>query len=734
MPDTVDFFFRSVFLGGILTTSIYCFVTWLSRGRDKLFLGYGMFTLASTGLFFFRRVFPFLISAGPEGAAAAEILTAIFVNLMVGSGLYYFLVFLRVPRGGAFYRFFIIAYAVLSAFMLGVIPLSLQPGQSWWLSLFYVAVGAFTFLGVLYLIRVIKRRETPFQRDKRILFYLGAVLLFLVVLSIIKVFITLFPFHIMLLAIYCFLLFFFFIHGSKLNADYRELVELKTDLERKVTTRTEEVEELHRKKQRFFIMFTHETKTPLTLVSSYLERYMAQSPAHPDLDIIKRNLGKLRNDMTNYLEYEKLMTDYEHFDHDQTTDIGWLLREKVILFRPLAAAKHIDLRETLTEGMTLAADPAALDHVINNLLDNAVKYTPDGGRIEAVLSRKPKKILLTVRDTGVGITTEQQEHIFDPFYQVSRKQGPIQGIGMGLSIVRQIMEGLNGTITIKSRPAPRQPKKGERAWVTEITAAFPRRKPPGAAARRVEGAFAVSRPAGPFTPVPAPGLPHDREKPTLFFVEDNAELLYFLLTGLEDRFNVYGAANGAAALERIDSLPKPDVIISDIMMDVMDGYEFFNRLKTRPRYDDVPFIFLTAVSSPLEKIKSLSGGAVDFITKPLSGLAELEAKISSLLEFVSRKTALLKKDLLERLRQVMAQEQRNLSGQDDLLERNMHSFGLTERESRIVECLREGLQNKEISARLGTSTRTVDTHLYNIYRKTGAQNRIDLLNRLLTQH
>ncbi len=168
------------------------------------------------------------------------------------------------------------------------------------------------------------------------------------------------------------------------------------------------------------------------------------------------------------------------------------------------------------------------------------------------------------------------------------------------------------------------------------------------------------------------------------------------------------------------------------MMDVMNGYDFFTRLKERPRYHDVPFIFLTAVSSPLDKIKSLSEGAVDFITKPLSGIAELKAKISSLLEFVNRKTELIKSDLFDKLRQVMAEEQKKLTGEDGLLQRNMESFGLTDREQRIVECLREGLQNKEISAKLGTSTRTIDNHLYNIYRKTGSQNRTDLLNRLLS--
>ncbi len=233
MPESLDFFIRVLFLGGILTTSIYCFVTWLSRGRDRLYLGYGLFTLSSALLVFFRRVYPFFTNGHSDPLAA--IMAAIFINCLAGSGLYYFLVFLKVPPKSGFYRFFIGFYIGISGGMIAALALRFAFGQSWPFTVYYILIGIFTFLGLLYVVRVIKRKEITFRLEKRLLFYFAAILMFLIVLSVIAVITALIPFSLLIPVLYGFLLFFFFIHGSKLNADYRELSALKTDLEQKVS-------------------------------------------------------------------------------------------------------------------------------------------------------------------------------------------------------------------------------------------------------------------------------------------------------------------------------------------------------------------------------------------------------------------------------------------------------------------------------------------------------------------
>jgi DNA-binding NarL/FixJ family response regulator len=214
-------------------------------------------------------------------------------------------------------------------------------------------------------------------------------------------------------------------------------------------------------------------------------------------------------------------------------------------------------------------------------------------------------------------------------------------------------------------------------------------------------------------------------------VEDNADFLLLLTASLGEKYNAYGALSGGDALGKLETIPKPDLVVSDIMMEGMDGYAFFHELKKQPRFEDVPVIFLTAVSSPLERLKSLSEGVVDFITKPLSSVAELEAKIESLLELLRRKTEGVRREVLDKVIQAVGDERRDLNRQSERLQDRMAAFKLTDREQRIVALLREGLQNKEISARLEIATRTIDNHLYNIYRKTGCQSRMELLNKLL---
>jgi signal transduction histidine kinase/DNA-binding NarL/FixJ family response regulator len=725
----LDFFIKVFFFGGIFTTSLYCFITYFSRGRDKLFLGYGLFTLTSSFLFFARRVLPQFIPG--DANPWPDSLSLVFINCAVGCGLYYFLIFFGIKRKQRAFGFFLVAFIAVTAVMLTTLALFLAGLEKPPFIFYYIFVGAFTISGLVYVIRAIVLRQAAYRLNKRLLIYLGCVFLFLLALSILNVFVPLIAFYLIIPGLYALLVFFYFLHGSKLNLDYRELVGLKTELEGKVRIRTEQVEDLHRKKQRFFLTVTHETKTPLTLVAGCLDRYMESAPPHPDLDLMKRTLAALRTNLSNHLDFEKLLSDTEHFDHDQTTDLVRLLKEKAALFQPLALKKGLALETSLPEALSIAADPAALDQVINNLLDNAVKYTQPGGRVAVALGKKGATVILSVRDTGIGISPELREHMFDPFSQGSHKGGHVQGIGMGLAIVRQIVDGLGGEIGIKSRP----PQKSG-SWVTEIEVAFPGMLADKKRALAAGPAFTVSEPEDTIAPAgrisPAAGVGHDPYLATVLLVEDNADLLQFLISSLGRLFNAYGASDGRAALDRIDALPKPDVIVSDIMMEGMDGYAFFAALQALPRYRDVPFIFLTAVSSPLEKLKSLSGGAIDFITKPLASVAELEAKIASLLELLKRRSAQTKGDMFDKLSRVIAEERSDLPRREHVFRENLAAFGLTDQERRIVECLRKGMQNKEISARLGSATRTVDNHLYNIFRKTGSQNRVELLNRLLS--
>jgi signal transduction histidine kinase len=119
-------------------------------------------------------------------------------------------------------------------------------------------------------------------------------------------------------------------------------------------------------------------------------------------------------------------------------------------------------------------------------------------------------------------------------------------------------------------------------------------------------------------------------RPTVLLVEDNLNLLYYMHANLRDTYNVFWATNGQEALEKLQNIPRPDIIVADIMMDVMDGYQFYEELSRREQYRDIPFIFLTARTSLDEKLKGLSSGAIDYIYKPFV-MSELTAKIASII-------------------------------------------------------------------------------------------------------
>jgi signal transduction histidine kinase/DNA-binding NarL/FixJ family response regulator len=726
--DPIDFFIRSFFFGGLLTTSIYCFIAFLSRGREKSSLGYTLFSLAAASLFFFRRLLP--LFPGAVDSSLVDSLSLVAIQGVVASGTFVFLYFLNIRRGTQAFRFFLTGISVLTLALFGTLVLHFVIRETWPTYVYYSFVGLFTLCGLLYIFWGVLTRRRAFPRERRMLVYLIVLLLYLAALAGITVLTGGGNYYFVIISFYTLLIAFFYVQGAKMNSDYRELSALKDNLEKKVADRTARIEELHRNKQQFFINFTHDTKTPLTLISSYLERYIRRAPPHPDLEIIQRNLETLRRDMADYLDFEKFSSDQELFDHDRETDCSWLLREKIILFQPLAEKKRITLTERVQAAVNVAVDPAAAGKIISNLLDNALKYTEPGGRVEASIVKKGGTVRLSVRDTGIGISREAQEHIFEPFYQAGHKKSGAQGVGMGLAIVRRIVDDLGGEISIRSGTEKQPLKINGRTWITEITVTVGRRR--SRPAGRTGEVFAVPRPVD-TTAAPA-GVPdpvHDPAKATVLVVEDNADFLLLLTASLGEKYNAYGALSGGDALGKLETIPKPDLVVSDIMMEGMDGYAFFHELKKQPRFEDVPVIFLTAVSSPLERLKSLSEGVVDFITKPLSSVAELEAKIESLLELLRRKTEGVRREVLDKVIQAVGDERRDLNRQSERLQDRMAAFKLTDREQRIVALLREGLQNKEISARLEIATRTIDNHLYNIYRKTGCQSRMELLNKLL---
>ncbi|MCG8572154.1 MAG: response regulator, partial [Spirochaetes bacterium] len=382
----------------------------------------------------------------------------------------------------------------------------------------------------------------------------------------------------------------------------------------------EAVEAAIEQKTSFFINVVHESKTPLTLIKNHLEDYIQYHSQNQDLEIIKNNVNKLLRDMTNYLDVEKMQHTNFIFNHDAVICLSDFLEEKYRLFKKMADIKEIDLQKNIGENIFIKADPSALDRIINNLLENALKYTDRFGIIHLKLSKTNDEIQLIIQDTGPGIAEDLKKNIFIPYFQVSHQKKNNQGIGMGLYIVKKAIDSLGGLIQLKS-------KMGTGSQFTVKLPLFKDIDSKNVQKNIIETIHPVKIISEHFT---IKDGPYEQGKNNLLIVDDNIDMLNSLRSHLKAQYNLFFAVNGTDALHKINIIPKPELIISDIMMDHMDGITLFTKISQIENFQDIPFIFLTARTSLDDKIKAVSNGAVDYIYKPFS-FTELKTKIYAIL-------------------------------------------------------------------------------------------------------
>jgi DNA-binding LacI/PurR family transcriptional regulator/signal transduction histidine kinase/DNA-binding NarL/FixJ family response regulator len=494
--------------------------------------------------------------------------------------------------------------------------------------------------------------------------------------------------------------------------------EYAGQLEEKVKERTRQLELSTRERADFFNDVAHEIKNPLTLISNYLDAYIAKQGMSDELKVLKSKFEALLEVMVDYLSRDKIERGKIVYRHDQIADFSDIVRNDVILFRESARRKDIRLDDAVEPGIAVAVDPEALERVVGNLLQNAVRFTKPGGAIKVVLRRKEARIEFIVKDTGIGLSAEQMKHIFKRYYQVDGAGEAAAGIGLGLDIVKRIIDEVGAGIRVAS-------VKGKD---TTFTCTFaPARSP--------------ARLKAPLKRRTAPSAALETDKDTtreerghLLFVEDNAELLAYLVENTKELFNVYQAHNGLDALETLKRSPKPNIIVSDVLMDKIDGFRFFEVLMKDDNYRDIPFLFLTGVNTQVDRLKALHQGAVDYIAKPFR-MDELIAKIQSNLRI---QEALKKKNVLllgNQLYRALEDSLRKNKGgvSDSGFEDINHLYfkhGISRQEIEVISLLRLGLLHKEIAARLNVSINTVRTYIARIYKKINVNSSLELFDKL----
>ncbi|MBN2135443.1 MAG: response regulator [Acidobacteria bacterium] len=479
----------------------------------------------------------------------------------------------------------------------------------------------------------------------------------------------------------------------------------------------EKLRKANEQKTQFFINVAHETKTPLTLIRNYLERSIERHPSDNDLAIVKQNIDIMLQNILNLLDAERLSKGMMSFSHDSFIDLSEASRQKCALFRPVAEKKNITISLNAEKDIIIKIDPDALDRILNNLLDNAVKYTQKGGKVSIKVRKTNGKAILRVSDNGPGLSVDTILHLFDPYYQLSQKRTSKQGIGVGLSIVKKIIDDLSAVITASNN------KNGGASFICEFIACTGQ-----VAKKQLKNIPLLKPPAGIVFDENIKEEDISSDKSSILIVDDNVQMLNFLKVSLKNKYNVFLATDVPAAIAKLNTIVRPELIISDIMMDGMDGHALLEKVAETEEFCDIPFIFLTAVSNQDEEIRSLAEGAIDYIKKPFS-LPELEKKIESIITLRKRMKKRDVMDIRKGIEGLLSKiENSKKQHPGTVFESLCIKYNISAREKEIIKLMLEGLINKEIAGRLNLSTRTVEYHITNIYKKAGISKRYDLIS------
>lgn len=431
---------------------------------------------------------------------------------------------------------------------------------------------------------------------------------------------------------------------EKRNADLEAMVTLRTTevvqqkeavehAKQTIEAQADKLRDLDRMKSRFFANISHEFRTPLTLIQGPLEDLAEGTygpisiPVRAQVQVMQRSSERLLRLINQLLDLSKLEAGKMALQAT-SGDLMAFLKGLGQSFASLAARKHITYTLT-TEPETLPCrfDPTKLEQVFANLLSNAFKFTPDGGRIDVhayVLG--PNSLTVRITDSGTGIPEDALPHIFNRFYQADTSATRAhEGSGIGLALCHELVALHGGSLTAESTAG-----QGSIFTVTlpivplgDEDIAFDDALP------HSQTQYADASTSSAPLQVKAEN-PKPKTASTILVVEDHADVRAYLRNHLAGSYHVEEAENGAEGLARARAV-RPDLIISDVMMPEMDGYTLCRAIKTDDVLNHIPVILLTARASAESKVEGLEHGADDYIYKPFHA-TELLTRAENLIE------------------------------------------------------------------------------------------------------
>ncbi|MCB9234854.1 MAG: response regulator [Bacteroidia bacterium] len=474
-------------------------------------------------------------------------------------------------------------------------------------------------------------------------------------------------------------------------------------------------EESEKLKEDFFSNVAHELRTPLTLIVGPLEKLIPEvrDPEHRDkLNTILRNGRRLLELGNQLLDISKLEANNMRTNLF-AIDLVRLAEEIMSNFSILAEEKGVVLKTSFHKPSFITdLDPGKMVNIINNLVSNAIKFTLEGGSVSLRIFDPGKigTIGIAVKDTGIGIPANLVDKIFDRFYQVDRPWGKqIKGTGIGLSLVYQLVKLHDGDITCQSIEG----------IGTEFTILLPVRHT-GADPIGVEDLSMLTGHAPEFIspierePDAAPEISEDDDdsKPLIAVIEDNPEMRDYIADILGDDYLVAEAGDGIAGVKLVRE-KVPDLVITDIMLPGISGYEVCKILKTEETTSHIPVIMLTAKVQVSDRITGLEQGADDYLTKPFYS-RELLSRVKNLIELRKLLFEKYRSDLLLKPGHIEAKsmEESFLLKVKEVVQQHIKDdqFGVEQL------CYEIGLSRTQVHRKLTALTGNSASHFIRVYR------------------
>ncbi len=402
----------------------------------------------------------------------------------------------------------------------------------------------------------------------------------------------------------------------------RQREQLQMQQIRMEAERTREIDEM---KLTFFTNVSHELRTPLTLIISPLASMMQKETdedKHRHLELIYRNAQRLLDMVTQILDFRKIDKNKETLNLT-TGDLVGYSRNITSTVKALGG-KDVDISFGATvESLMMAFDADKVRKMIDNILSNAMKFTPEGGHIDVTVaprelqgeaSGQQPMVDIKIADNGIGIGDDDKAHIFERFYQAHNHQGsPYGGTGVGLNLVQNFAQLHGGDVSVADNPG----------GGTVFTISLPIRQDDSLKSLEADSGGAEAFITAPLTTLASATAEEksadsiDGHRYEVLIVDDSTDFIEFMSEELGTRFQVRTASNGKEALERIGE-HRPDIILCDVMMPVMDGNELCRKVKEDKTTADIPFIMLTARLAQEHQLEGMHNGADDYITKPFN--------------------------------------------------------------------------------------------------------------------